>query len=440
MTYWAFILFFVFEYVRPGAYFPPLDALQGVMPLCAIAGTALLKSPVSNAEFFKDKNTKILGVLLFLLVVSTLLATVTERSYDITKNVFAYILIAHWVQIRQVGDLRRLKGVFVILIVVHLIVAALNPALFTDPDNRVGINSGAFLGDGNDFSLSIIICIPLCLFLLLETKRKIAKVGWGIATLALVMAVVATKSRGGTVALGAVMLYFWFNSQKKALMAGVFALMVLVVLAIAPPAYFARMGMIADTQEDSAQGRIQAWRTAVQMAVKSPLLGVGAGHFPLAYGAANESRWMTAHSIYFLLLGELGLPGIAVLLTFLYTNFAANTRLRRKIRDLPPAQAATSANILLCTSAALLAFATAGAFLSAAYYPHWYVLSGMLVASRHVVRQQIEAHEHDGATSMAGLARVAERKPVRPDAISPDWVPRPVGTNFYAAHRTDQRG
>ena len=200
------------------------------------------------------------------------------------------------------------------------------------------------------------------------------------------------------------------------------------------------MGMIADTQEDSAQGRIQAWRTAVLMAVKSPLLGVGAGHFPLAYGAANESRWMTAHSIYFLLLGELGLPGIAVLLTFLYTNFAANTRLRRKIRDLPPAQAATSANILLCTSAALLAFATAGAFLSAAYYPHWYVLSGMLVASRHVVRQQIEAHEHDGATSMAGLARVAERKPVRPDAISPDWVPRPVGTNFYAAHRTDQRG
>ena len=436
MTYYFILLFFVLDYVRPGNLIPGFNILHlnAIVPAAAILGTLMSKTPVSNREFLEDMNSKLMGTFLGLLVVSTLLATVTMYAYDVTYAVFSYMLV-YWVLARNVGDSRRLKGVLLTLIGVHLVIAALNPALFTDPDNRVGINSGAFLGDGNDFALSVNICIPLCLFLMMESKRKIAKVAYAGALLMLFFCVVATKSRGGTLALGAVLMYFWLKSNRKVLTASVFVLVVAATLAAAPRSYFVRMNSIADTQEGSAQGRIQAWQAGIRMALRSPLLGAGAGHFPMAYGSEKESRWMTAHSIYFLMLGELGFPGIAILLTLIFWNLAANRRALRALRELPPDQASSARNVLNCTSAALVAFATGGAFLSAAYYPHLYVLCGLMVAARHIARVQVEAHAHAGQGLSSADARLQALLPLRPGQISPEWMPRPaLGTNRLDRH------
>jgi O-antigen ligase len=243
------------------------------------------------------------------------------------------------------------------------------------------------------------------------------------------MCVVATKSRGGTIALGSIGLYYWLKSPRKVQTAVLFVIVLGVVAAWAPASYFERMGMMTDTQEGSAQGRIIAWKASMQMAVANPILGAGAGHFPIAYGnyyRVEGTPWLTAHSIYFLLLGELGVPGLAVLLTFIFWNLAANRRLLRETRPLPPERATTARNALACTSAALVAYATGGAFLSAAYYPHMYVLAGLLAAARHIVRVEIEAREH----TVDAPARQAEssRRPFRPHDISPEWQPRPALT------------
>ena len=130
------------------------------------------------------------------------------------------------------------------------------------------------------------------------------------------------------------------------------------------------------------------------MALDHPLLGVGAGHFPVKYGVeyrppgygVTELPWQTAHSIYFLILGELGLPGLAMLLGFIGWNLVANHRLSGEIQARGSPDAATDRRLLAALSASLLAFATGGAFLSAVYYPHLYVLSGLLTAARHIVR------------------------------------------------------
>jgi putative inorganic carbon (hco3(-)) transporter len=427
VIYYALLLFFVFEYVRPGAYVPGLKALHlnSLVPLTCIIGTMVGKTPVSNGQFWAQSNTKIVGALLGLLVVSTVFAPVTMYAYTVLTRVFSYVLI-YWILVRQVGDFQRLKGVFMALTTVHIMIAALNPAVFTNSDNRVGINSGSFLGDGNDFSLSVNICIPFCLFLLAESK-KIQKAVWAGALLAMVLSIIATKSRGGTVALAAVGLYYWLKSQRKLQTAALFVLVVALVLTWAPASYFQRMGTISDSEESSSKGRIDAWKISVQMAVANPILGAGAGHFPLAYGAirrgqGDPGRWMTAHSIYFLMLGELGVPGLAVLLAFIFGNLIANRRMLRETRQLPPGQASTARNALACTSAGLMAFATGGAFLSAAYYPHMYVLAGLLGATRHAVRVQLQALEHAGHDP--ALETWPARPTLVPDAISPEWRPR----------------
>ena len=434
MIYYVALLFFVFDYLRPGSYVPAIDALRlnSIVPVTAFVGTLMTRSPVSNRQFFSETNTLLMGVLLFLLVVSTLFATVTEAAYTVTKNVFAYMLV-YWVLVRQIGDFKRLKGLFLTLSLVHAFVAALNPRLFTTPESRVGISSGGFLGDGNDFSLSVNICIPLLLFVLLESKRTLAKLGLGLGLVLLVMAVVATKSRGGTLALGAVMFYFWLGSQRKVLIASLFGAIVVLVLVAAPGSYWERMSTMTDTEEGSAAGRLEAWKEGVKMAAHNPLFGAGAGHFPIAYGASVSGRWHTAHSIYFLLLGELGVPGLLVLLIFIFSNLLANRRMLAELEGLPGGQAATAKNILNCTSAALVAYAVGGAFLSAAYYPHMYVLSAMLVSGRFVIRQQIAGLEHHDDQPTVAI------QPLKPaisaGAISPDWVPRPQVSSQASLNR-----
>ena len=147
-----------------------------------------------------------------------------------------------------------------------------------------------------------------------------------------------------------------------------------MILAVAPSSYLSRMDKIANAEDGSAQGRINAWKAGIWMAIYNPVLGAGAGNFTVHWGK-------TAHSIYFLTLGELGLSGVALLLLHRVEPLrepaaAAGGRGPR------PSDDGDGPALLATMSARLLAFAVAGAFLSATYYPHMYVLAGLHTAAR----------------------------------------------------------
>ena len=147
------------------------------------------------------------------------------------------------------------------------------------------------------------------------------------------LAIIGTQSRGATLGMAAVFGYMWWRSPRKA--AGVVAIVVALfgVLLYAPDVYFERMGTLSAPQEDSsAEGRLHAWRAGTKMALDH-VLGVGAGNFPNnfpKYRAPDApTRWMTAHSMYFLILGELGFLGLLLLFKLVFGNFRSNVRLRK---------------------------------------------------------------------------------------------------------------
>lgn len=397
MIYAGLIAFFFLEYIRPTSYIPALLSLHlnSIVPLATVAMSMITAGPVTLARMASEPNVRVVCAMLALIWMSFLTADVQQLSWNTLSVVLGFAFMT-WVLGCEVTTTRKLKGVIVALIAAHLLVAALNPLLFTDPETRHYVTSGSFLGDGNDFALSIDIILPLCLFLLLDAGKKIVKLFWAAAILVLVAGVVVTQSRGGTVGLVFMGLYYWTKSQKK-VQTGLLVVVVLtLVLALAPGNYFNRMRMISDTTEGSASARLTAWRTAIRMAVDSPVLGVGAGHFGTKIG--NEYRpadfvgsGMTAHSIYFLALGELGLPGLSLLLFFVISNLRANHRLADAVRERAPPGHLADLQLLASLSAALIAFASAGAFLSALYYPHFYILGGLLIAGRNVVRQRLAA-------------------------------------------------
>lgn len=404
MIYAGLILFFVMEYVRPADGLLPFLAplkLNTVVPLTIFAATLLASGKVGNGDVFRERTSRLFALWLGLIALSVLTAGRRDAATTALSATFGYLLV-YWVIAKQITEMRRLKGVFTILILVHLLLAALTPEMFTDAEGRHYLASGTFLADGNDFALSVNVALPLCLFLWYDASSKARKVLSGAAVLALILCIVATKSRGGTIGLAAVGFYYWTKSDKK-LKTGMFAFAaVLMILVVAPPSYFARMDSVANTQEGSAQGRIQAWNASTTMAITTGGLGVGAGNFSANWGK-------TAHSIYFLTLGELGLPGVTLLLLIIGSNLVENRRLTIEIRNRHPVEGAREIRLLASTSAAMIAFAAGGAFLSAIYYPHMYVIGGMLVSARRLARERLASAE--------GVA------PVAAPAVVRRWAP-----------------
>jgi O-antigen ligase len=207
---------------------------------------------------------------------------------------------------------------------------------------------------------------------------------------------VSTQSRGGTLGLAAVGVFWWWRSNRKFQTAVLAAVIVAMIFALAPGAYFDRMSSIGDTQEGSAQGRITAWRAATRMAMDSPLFGVGPAHFGVKFGTEYRpadfvGSGMNAHSLYFLALGELGFPGFILVIWLIAHNLAANQRLARQVQARNAPTSESDLQLLAAGSGAMIALATAGAFLSALWYPHLYVVAGLLTAMRRVVTVRLEA-------------------------------------------------
>lgn len=387
LLFWGLLLFFLFEYVRPGSYFPVIEKakLNTMVPLAVFVFTFLSKAGRSNLTVIKARNSKWLFFFLSLFIIHSVTADVTLYVYEAFKAIVGYLLI-YIVIIRQVTNIQRIKAVFSALIFVHVLLIFLNPNLILAPESRNYILGVTFLGDGNDFAWSACIVAPFALFLMQTSQSKYKKIFYLGMFCLLIFTIVGTQSRGGSVAMGTSILYLVIKGKNKAVgLMGIGALVAIVVL-FAPQAYFDRMKTMKDYEtEGSAQGRIMAWKSAVRMAADHPLTGVGAGHFGVKYGVEyrppgvgrTEIPWSNAHSIYFVALGEFGFTGAVFLLGMIISNIVRNEQRTRDTSNLKSTMAETYRKLAVTMQASFIGFIVGGAFLSGLYYPHLYILAAL---------------------------------------------------------------
>lgn len=399
--YWWLLVAIFFEYVRPGQWVPGIDALKlnSLIPLSLFAITVFAKGLRPFPQIFSDRSSRWLTFFLFLVLLSVPTAEVTEYSYNIFKGILGYYFV--FLMIARIAiSPRRIRGIFGVLIVAHLFMITMTPQIVLSTGQRPYMRGGPFLGDGNDFSLSLCLLIPMTLAIAQRTNaRAVRLIAWGSLGIVL-LAIVGSQSRGATVGAIAVAGFLWLLSKRKVAGLAIMGIAAVAIALYASDAYFERISTIRDYQsEGSAQGRIIAWKASLRMAADNPLMGVGAGHFPVAFGARYMPRdlgpmpWLTAHSSYFLVLGELGLPGIVTILALVLGNIHATLALRRRLLAGSAGhrgkQTEELAGLLYLVAASMLAFAVAGAFLSAAYYPHLFVLTGIMIAVRDLARADI---------------------------------------------------
>lgn len=425
--YWWLLLAVFFEYARPGAFVPIPGQVNSLIPLALLGVSSFAQGLRPLRDIFRDRMAKWLLIFLTLIFLSVLHAEVTFNAYNIFTGTlgyfFLFILLARILTTRG-----RVIGLFLMLGLSHLFLLIMNPDVVLDPDNRHYVIGGTFLGDGNDFSLSLCVLIPMCLELAFTYKGFVKKVLAWLLFVITILAVIGTSSRGATLGMIGVFGYLWLRTPRK--MLTLFGILVVAggVMLYAPPLYFERMGTIKNYEDEgSAQGRITAWKSSIRMATDHPIGGVSAGHFAISFGTkykppGETGPWLTAHSMYFLVLGELGLPGLFTLLVLVFGAIRESGRVTRAVKARagpnPTPEVKAALRLLMLTSASMVGFSIAGAFLSVAYYPHIFVLTAVMIAARWFALQEVALQPEDLRKVTGGPRRPRKAAGATPPAGS----------------------
>jgi O-antigen ligase len=202
----------------------------------------------------------------------------------------------------------------------------------------------------------------LCAVSMLLTGSRGSLLGLGVALL--LTPVVAGRGRrlvaGGLVMSGALALVVW-------------------LLTLAPPDMAARVHRF----DSSGSGRADLWQISRRIIEDRPLIGVGAGNFPVASvhyllepGAILRDEFIVdrpqeAHNIYLQVLTELGVIGLVLFLTIVASCLAAALRAARTFRRLGRTGGDILARGLFL---ALVALLVTNAFTTTIYGKQLYIL------------------------------------------------------------------
>ncbi len=366
---------------------------------------------------------KLLVVFIFLTALSIYHGLIQRYSFEtFTIQVGYFILFANTFWVANNKD--KIRTMATAMVLFHGYLVAINFDKFFAGVRAGQFRAGYFVGDGNDFGWSLVTFLP---FLLIAYNRKgnfLVRMALLGCTGLMAFGILGTGSRGASLALAAQVLYLIVTSKKKVIALVVTTFILIGVLIFLPSNYKERMGTIADYKEDSsAQGRMRAWKAAVMMALDEPL-GVGAGCFNSAFGRTyrdqvveeekwGSQRWISAHSIYFLTLGEYGFPGLVLLLTLLYVTFRDNLRRIRATKpDVEHVRGPPGYLIALNTS--LVGYAVGGLFLGGINYPHLFLLMGLTLRCHALIDDSGKASASTAPKSPGGSRRsISARPPAR---------------------------
>jgi hypothetical protein len=409
MGFTLFIVYLGLIYLRPGEQ---VAALQG-WPVMDVAsglalGAAALNIMVGRGPSFRGAQTPLLLALLVWALLSVVAspgrsAAALEDVLGLAKSSGTAFLLV----ILNVVTPRRLRAVAVALTVVavlvvgqaiaayHLGIGATQflvqtagpqasepesegwstPPDLEDTDSEVVGDSRRIrglgpIGDPNDLACALVSILPLSLALRHNgSYLRNALLVW-LPVGAIVYGVYLTRSRGGILALAAVLALSLSHriGRTLSILAGAVAVMIFLALGF--------LGGRSMSIDASAAGRIDAWSTGLQMLKSSPVWGVGFGMF-------GQYNVLTAHNSFVLCFAELGLVGY-----FLWLSLIMITAddLRYVIRDQDKSIAELRAWARALT-ASLVGFLTGGIFLSRSYDVTLFILIGLGAAVANLARR-----------------------------------------------------
>jgi O-antigen ligase len=404
------LIFLFIDYVRPQDIAPGIASFKIGMAIQILLFLYLvLKGKFLN---FINIQTKLFLTLVLLMAIHVPIAVNNYWAFQTLRAVALYFIV--YMSIISFADslqkIEKFIQIWMILIFLCGIIGLINGG---------SVPNSAYLGDQNDFALAMTMAIPFSYFMFLgapEIRKKVYYL-FGVGTL--VSANVISFSRGGFIGLTSVFIYCWFKSPKKILSG--FLMMVLIggLYFAAPASYWDRIRSIKEEniEQGTGEARWYSWKLAMRMFRSHPLIGVGPGNYPIVVEdyqteeellyrpAYRRNMWgRAAHSLYFTLLSELGLTGLLLFFGMLVSCYRDVRRLQKEdtaIREIEVRQnlghlannsvhaaSQKSRYMLSGIIGSLFGFLVSATFLSVPYYPHIWILIGLLTATTNAIKSR----------------------------------------------------
>ena len=360
----------------------------------------------------KNENKPILGVSYWLLVaflihasLSTLFALspnplVAEKYEKIIKG-FAFVLALPFF----VKDRTGIHAVLLMIALglgLHGVIEGLK-FIASGGGHRMNGIPDSSLTDNNLFALGMVMVLPLILYFNNVLVHKYTKLLTMFAFLLTIMTVIATNSRGGFLALTVLGGWYFMASRRKGYALLAVLVGVVLVFAVAPDTWFERISSIKEANDDeSFMNRVAAWKVSMSIGLSNPVFGGGF--------SAVQNFWIweayknipsiipvdvnlytpkAAHSIYFQVLGDMGLLGLILFLSIMASAFINRSSIFAKIKKSGRKDLLWANDIANTLFLSLLAFMVGGAGVSLPYYEIVYILVSLMAILNGIVTAKI---------------------------------------------------
>lgn len=357
---------------------------------------AMMSAAVVFIGLFITKDEKrspfdTIGVLLTILTlwmcVTTAAAFFPEPSLTALERVLKINLMAV-VAISLFTTEKQIK-VLVWALTLSLAVLSAKGGLFTIASGgsyRVWGPPSSFVEDNNAFALASIMVVPLLFFLANDVSNKYLKWGLRLAAILSIFSALGSHSRGALLAMVAMGAFLWIKGKNKLAFGALILVLVPVAIAFLPDNWFDRMETLKTYEQDgSAMGRINAWHMAFNLA-NDRITGGGyavANAYVFGLYAPDPSWPLTAHSIYFQMMGEHGWIGLFLYMAFWIYVWRTCTSIYKQAGSQDGREWMVTLARMIQVS--LLAFAVGGAFLSLSYFDFPYYLAVIVSAMRRLL-------------------------------------------------------
>lgn len=245
---------------------------------------------------------------------------------------------------------------------------------------------GSGLGDPNHLSLKLLFPISFAAALVVVPQSKRLKLFGLIGIVIIIGAIIATQSRGGLLGLLAVMAVVALRYIKsKTLLA---ALVILAGLILASAAGLS--GRISGGAHEvgidaSAQGRLDAWKTALSMTWQNPIFGVGFDNFYanyFFYTDAWDGKPHAVHSTWFDVMSQTGVIGFILFMTMITIMIVRTVKHDKMLNHRHAPETIRCASLAIMAGSA--GFAVAGTFLTQGFdWPVYIMLALTAAISRY---------------------------------------------------------
>lgn len=200
----------------------------------------------------------------------------------------------------------------------------------------VGMTSSG--GDPNTLAITMVVTIPLALLFLSKENSKWTRL-FALGCFGIyLLTIISTGSRTAFLAFILLFVILIVQQKRNLKFLPLFVLVMPLFWLVIPQEYKQRYLSIENRDSDeSYTNRILSWEGGIRMFEHNPLTGVGAGNYAdangMKYWPGNPRWWLNAHSLYFKLLGELGLAGIFTFGFYVITLILLNRALVRRFKE-----------------------------------------------------------------------------------------------------------